>query len=179
MNRAMIWGWAPIMAAAPVAATAQQTTDPVPTASRVIPEAATGDTQRPPRRRAVRPSDSAPSAITADTRRTPPPGLIGDWHDIRTRLGRRGITVTARYASESAVNVTGGRKTLFRETGQFDAGALFDLEKVMGLKGGAFQATLTYRRGRNLTEDAGLGRAATGAGGLWPGPDAAPDPILV
>ena len=51
MNRAMIWGWAPIMAAAPVAATAQQTTDPVPTASRVIPEAATGDTQRPPRRR--------------------------------------------------------------------------------------------------------------------------------
>ncbi len=157
MNRAMIWGWAPILAAAPVAATAQQTTDPVPTASRVIPEAATGDTQRPPRRRAVRPSDSAPSAITADTRRTPPPGLIGDWHDIRTRLGRRGITVTARYASESAVNVTGGRKTLFRETGQFDAGALFDLEKVMGLKGGAFQATLTYRRGRNLTEDAGLG----------------------
>ncbi|WP_294233416.1 carbohydrate porin [uncultured Sphingomonas sp.] len=153
---ATIWGWAPLLLAAPFSP--QQTTDPVPTAARVTPDAATGDTQRPPtRRRAVRPSDSAPSAITADTRRTPPPGIIGDWHKIRTRLNERGITVTARYASESAANVTGGRKTLFRETGQFDAGALFDLEKVFGLKGGAFQATLTYRRGRNLSDDANLG----------------------
>jgi len=98
-----------------------------------------------------------PSALTADTRRPPPPGLIGDWLAIRTRLARRGIGLTARYASESAYNVTGGERQVFRETGQFDAGMLLDLDKVAGLKGGAFQATITWRRGRNLSDDAGLG----------------------
>jgi porin len=98
-----------------------------------------------------------PSALTADTRRSPPPGLIGDWQEIRTRLAKRGIGLTARYASEIAANVTGGERHMIRETGQFDAGVLLDLEKVVGLKGGAFQATVTYRRGANLSDDAGLG----------------------
>ncbi len=34
---------------------------------------------------------------------------------------------------------------------------LLDLDKVVGLKGGAFQATVTYRRGRDLGADANLG----------------------
>ncbi|UAK25382.1 carbohydrate porin [Sphingomonas nostoxanthinifaciens] len=98
-----------------------------------------------------------PSALTVDTRRPPPPGLIGDWRKIRTRLALRGIGLTARYASESAFNAAGGTRNVFRETGQFDAGALLDLDKLVGLKGGAFQATLTFRRGHNLSDDAHLG----------------------
>ncbi len=115
------------------------------------------DTQHRPRTGVRRDGDLSPSALTADTRRTPPPGLIGDWHEIRTRLARRGIGVTARYASESAYNVAGGDRKLLRETGQFDAGVLLDLSQIAGLRGGAFQATLTYRRGRDLGLDANLG----------------------
>ncbi|WP_447413072.1 carbohydrate porin, partial [Clostridium perfringens] len=58
--------------------------------------------------------------------------------------------------SESGYNFAGGTRNLLRETGQFDVGALLDLEKLAGLKGGAFQATVTWRRGDNLTADAGI-----------------------
>ncbi|KQS05149.1 porin [Sphingomonas sp. Leaf357] len=119
-------------------------------------DAPASDTQRPPRAPVSRPRDQSPSALIGDTQNTPPPGLIGDWQQIRTRLGARGIGLTARYTSESAYNPAGGDRQLFRETGQFDAGALLDLDKLAGLKGGAFQATITWRRGRNLTADAGI-----------------------
>jgi porin len=116
-----------------------------------------GDTQRAPRAPAARrPRDTSPSSLVGDTQSTPPPGLIGDWQEIRTRLGRRGIGLTARYASESGYNVAGGDRKLFRETGQFDVGALLDMEKLAGITGGAVQATVTWRRGYDLTADAGL-----------------------
>ncbi|UYY59934.1 carbohydrate porin [Sphingomonas sp. S2-65] len=116
---------------------------------------ATGGTQRT--RSYVHVRDLLPSALAGDTQSAPPPGLIGDWQKIRTRLGERGIGVSARYASESGYNFAGGERKLLTETGQFDVGVLLDLEKVMGLSGGAFQATLTWRRGRDLTSSAGLG----------------------
>ncbi|HEX8445669.1 MAG TPA: carbohydrate porin [Sphingomonas sp.] len=125
---------------------------PEPTA----PQTASADTKQRPRLAVTRARDTSPSALIGDTQSTPPPGLIGDWQQIRTRLGRRGIGVTARYASESGYNVTGGERRLFRETGQFDVGMLLDLEKLAGLTGGAFQATITWRRGQDLTSDAGL-----------------------
>lgn len=100
--------------------------------------------------------DMSPSALLGDTQSSPPPGLIGDWQRIRTKLGERGIGVSARYASETAYNVTGGTRQLVTETGQFDADMLLDLDKIVGLKGGAFQATITWRRGRNLTTEAGI-----------------------
>lgn len=148
-------GVAALMAAAPVRA---QGGGAQAAEKQANPNSAAGDTQSQADTGADGPEEApSPSALTADTQRTPTPGLIGDWLDIRTRLGRRGIGLTARYASESAYNFTGGDDDLFRETGQFDAGVLFDLDKTIGLKGGAFQATLTFRRGRNLTADANLG----------------------
>ncbi|MBJ6123568.1 carbohydrate porin [Sphingomonas sp. BT553] len=134
--------------------------DTSPASGQASPTSSQGDTRSQPRtgagEAAPAPEDT-PSALTADTRRPPPPGLIGDWLDIRTRLARRGIGLTARYASESAYNFAGGDRKLFRETGQLDAGILLDLDKVVGLKGGAFQGTITWRRGKNLTDEAGLG----------------------
>ncbi|MBB3348383.1 carbohydrate porin [Sphingomonas sp. BK069] len=149
--------------ASPPADAAQAATpqNPAPAADAAVPDPATAtrsaDTQRRPRaplrRRA---SDTSPSSLVGDTQSSPPAGLIGDWQEIRTRLGRRGIGLTARYASESGYNVAGGERKLFRETGQFDVGALLDLDKLVGLTGGAFQATVTWRRGYDLTTDAGL-----------------------
>ncbi|MEG3168845.1 carbohydrate porin [Sphingomonas sp. LB3N6] len=126
-------------------------------APKQTPGSSTTDTQHRPRAGVRRDSDLSPSALTADTQRTPPPGLFADWFDIRKRLTERGIGVSARYASESGYNFAGGDRKLLRETGQFDVGMLLDLDKVIGLQGGAFQATLTYRRGRDLGADANLG----------------------
>ena len=129
---------------------------PAPDSAEATPDSSQGDTQRRPRTPISRTRDTSPSSLVGDTQSSPPPGLIGDWQDIRARLGQRGIGVTARYASESGYNFAGGDRKLFRETGQFDAGVLLDLDKLVGLTGGAFQATVTWRRGRNLTTDAGI-----------------------
>lgn len=122
------------------------------------PAPAPADTQAPPKpKHAAIQRDTSPSALIGDTQGNPAPGLIGDWQRVRSRLGERGITLTARYASESGYNPTGGEKQLWRETGQFDAGVLLNMEKLAGVTGGAFQATVTWRRGYDLTTDAGLG----------------------
>ncbi|WP_242147545.1 carbohydrate porin [Sphingomonas sp. BAUL-RG-20F-R05-02] len=105
---------------------------------------------------ALHPYDTSPNAPIGDTRYQAPPGLFGDWRKTRTYLGKRGIAVSARYASESAWNVTGGEREKVTETGQFDVGAKFDLDTIAGIDGGTFQATVTWRRGRNLSDDAGL-----------------------
>ncbi|USU11797.1 carbohydrate porin [Sphingomonadaceae bacterium OTU29THOMA1] len=129
---------------------------PAPDTAEAAPDSSQGDTQRRPRTPIGRARDTSPSALIGDTQSVPPPGLIGDWQAIRTRLGLRGIGITARYASESGYNFAGGDRKLFRETGQFDAGVLFDLDRLIGLTGGALQATVTWRRGRDLTSDAGI-----------------------
>ena len=129
---------------------------PAADAAEAAPDSSPGDTRRRPATPISRARDTSPSALIGDTQSSPPPGLIGDWQTIRTRLGERGIGVTARYASESGYNFAGGDRKLFRETGQFDAGVLFDLDRLIGLTGGALQATVTWRRGRNLTSDAGI-----------------------
>jgi len=156
------FAFASLTAAALFASTAQaQQVDvgasaPPPDTAEAAPDSSQGDTQRRPRTPITRARDTSPSALIGDTQSAPPAGLIGDWQAIRTRLGQRGIGVTARYASESGYNVAGGDRKLFRETGQLDAGVLLDLDKLAGLTGGAFQATVTWRRGRNLTADAGI-----------------------
>jgi len=156
--RASASGFAALMLAG--AAQAQQVdlgaSPPAPDAAEATPDSSQGDTRRRPHAPIGGARDTSPSALIGDTQSAPPPGLIGDWQAIRTRLGQRGIGVTARYASESGYNFAGGDRKLFRETGQFDAGVLLDLDKLVGLTGGAFQATVTWRRGRNLTADAGI-----------------------
>jgi len=93
------------------------------------------DTQRRARSHMLHPRDPSPSSLAGDTQSAPPPGLIGDWQDIRTRMGERGIGLSARYASETAYNFTGGDRNLVAETGQFDFGALLDLGKLVGWGG--------------------------------------------
>lgn len=97
---------------------------------------------------------------STDTQRVVPKllsTLTGDWGGLRSDLRDDGVDLTASYGSESGTNVSGGQRERVTETGQFIFGATLDTEKLFGLKGGTFQATITYRRGDDLDRVAGLG----------------------
>ena len=85
-----------------------------------------------------------------------PPTFTGEWGGIRTRLRDGGVDLTANYGSETAWNPSGGTEHRIAETGQFVFGTTFDTQKLFGLAGGTFQATVTYRRGSNLDAIAGI-----------------------
>ncbi|MGI4877856.1 MAG: carbohydrate porin [Janthinobacterium lividum] len=101
-----------------------------------------------------------PATKAADTQSVqsrPPSTLTGEWGGLRTKLRDDGLDLTGSYGSESAWNAAGGERERLRETGQFVFGATLDTDKLIGLHGGTFQATITYRRGKDLGSDAGLG----------------------
>jgi porin len=103
-----------------------------------------------------RSGDLSPANEQGDTQRPPPPGLAGDWFGLKTRLADAGIGLTGRYVSEAAWNPTGGKRRDITETGQLDIGLQLDMQRLVGIDGTA-QATVTYRRGHDLDERAGLG----------------------
>lgn len=96
-----------------------------------------------------------PPSDTQVARSPPRPTLAGEQE--RTRLKDRGVDLSLSYGSETAWNVRGGERERVRETGQFTFGATLDMEKLAGIEGGTFQGTVTYRRGYDLGEKAGLG----------------------
>lgn len=69
----------------------------------------------------------------------------------RSRLSNRGIDLTLGYASESAVNLDGGRERGAAYTHQFLASVAVDTGKAFGLEGGRFVATMIERTGVDLT----------------------------
>jgi porin len=103
-----------------------------------------------------RSGDLSPANEQGDTQRPPPPGLAGDWFGLKPLLADAGIGITGRYGSEAAWNYTGGQRRDIVETGQLDIGLQLDMQKLVGIDG-TFQATVTYRRGQELGEHAGLG----------------------
>jgi porin len=101
--------------------------------------------------------DPAPAATPESTPTpAPTPALTGEWGGLRTQLRDAGVDVTIGYTGELATNLSGGTRKAVTETGQVTVGAVIDADKLMGLRGGSFQATVTYRRGHNLTQTAGL-----------------------
>jgi len=103
--------------------------------------------------------DANPASKAADTQQqlNSRSTLTGDWGGLRTRLSDGGVDLTAGYTSEAAANVSGGDHHDAAETGQFAFGATVDMDKLVGLRGGTFQATITLRRGHDLDQTAGLG----------------------
>ncbi len=97
--------------------------------------------------------------VAGDSRTSKPKAaatLTGEWGGLRSGLRDRGVDLTASYGSEAAWNPAGGDRQLVRETGQFVFGATLDAAKVVGIPGGTLQATVTFRRGKDLGADANL-----------------------
>jgi porin len=84
-------------------------------------------------------------------------GVTGDWGGLRTMLASDGLTFSGGYTSELAYNAGGGQKQETAEAGEIDLGLAADLQRMAGLPGGLFKATVTDRRGTNLADSAGLG----------------------
>ena len=80
-----------------------------------------------------------------------------DWHGLRSHLLEKGIDFRFDYVSETATNVEGGDKELWRYADQWTFGATLDLQKLFGLDQAQFKIAITDRNGRNLTADANLG----------------------
>jgi porin len=88
---------------------------------------------------------------------SPNQGVLGDWGGARTRLYQRGVDFQLGYTLELADNVRGGDTQLLRYADQFNFGATFDLQKLLGWQGAKAQVTITDRNGDNLSADANLG----------------------
>lgn len=101
------------------------------------------------------PTDTSPAADPAEDR-TPSPTLTGDWGGLRTKLSDAGINITSGYTNELSANVSGGTRHDVTAPGQFFIGTTLDTDKLFGLPGGTFQATISYRQGHNLATRAGL-----------------------
>jgi len=87
----------------------------------------------------------------------PSPWLFGDWNGERARLKERGIDFQFGYTGEAAYNATGGIREDAAYADQYVAGITLDLDKLAGIPAAQFQATVTQRTGRNLSDDAELG----------------------
>jgi porin len=88
---------------------------------------------------------------------SPNQGVLGDWGGLRTQLYQKGVDFQLGFTTEAAYNTQGGDSKLLRNADQFNLGATFDLNKLVGLSGGTFQMTITDRNGDNLSADANLG----------------------
>src|SRR5262245_44738981 len=88
---------------------------------------------------------------------SPNQGLTGDWGGLRTRLYQDGVDFQLGFVTEVAYNATGGDTNLVRNADQLTFGLTLDMYKLVGLKGGKFQLTITDRNGNNLRADANLG----------------------
>jgi porin len=104
-------------------------------------------------------SSYAEEAATTDPpeEASPNQGVLGDWGGLRTRLYHRGIDFQLGYTAELAYNARGGDEHLGRHADQFNVGATFDLQKLLGWSGAKVQITITDRNGDNLSADANLG----------------------
>jgi porin len=88
---------------------------------------------------------------------SPNQGLLGDWGGVRTRLYQDGVDFQLGFTTETAYNTQGGDRSRLRNADQFNFGATFDLQKLLGWSGAKFQATITDRNGANLSDDVQLG----------------------
>jgi porin len=80
--------------------------------------------------------------------------LTGNWNGTRTDLEAKGITLRAHHIAETAANPVGGLRQGAAYTEQVDAGADFDLEKLMGWPKAKLHVTFTQRAGQSLAANA-------------------------
>src|SRR5215469_12623266 len=77
--------------------------------------------------------------------------LLGDWFTTRTWLEDHGITPTLTFVTDSLGNPTGGTRQGFTTANNLGLDLNFDLEKLVGLEGGSFLFSMSYRFGGSLS----------------------------
>jgi porin len=82
-----------------------------------------------------------------------PPHLFGDWGGVRTRLGDVGIDLEVDYTTETAGNVSGGRRLGADFAQQIGLTGNIDWEKLAGVPGFSTHAVFINRAGRNASSD--------------------------
>jgi porin len=77
--------------------------------------------------------------------------LLGNWWGLRTRLEDNGVTPTLTFVSDLLGNPVGGVRQGFTEADNLGLNVLMDLEKLYGIRGGTFLASLSSRSGASLS----------------------------
>jgi porin len=79
--------------------------------------------------------------------------LFGDWGGLRTTLAERGVDLEADYTTETAWNVSGGRKQGADYAHQVGLAINVDWQKLAGIPGFSTHAVFVNRAGRNTSAD--------------------------
>ena len=78
--------------------------------------------------------------------------MLGDWGGLLPKLEDMGITPTFSYVSNMAGNPTGGKSQGFSYADNIGLELEFDLDKLVGLKGGEFVVSMSQRDGTSLSQ---------------------------
>jgi len=100
-------------------------------------------------------SSSAPDTAepgSAGRAVTPKEGSKGPFADVGTALRDKGIKLRSALIDQYANNTTGGIYQGHSNVGQFNIGADFDLDKMIGLSGGSFHFTVYRDYGESLNK---------------------------
>jgi porin len=79
--------------------------------------------------------------------------LFDDWLGFRSRSEGLGITPTLTFVTDIAGNVTGGKNQGTTHADNLGLDLQFDLDRLFGLKGGSFLASMSQRSGASLSKE--------------------------
>ena len=79
--------------------------------------------------------------------------LFDDWLGVRSTMEDSGITPTLTFVTDIAGNVTGGKNQGVTHADNLGLDLLFDLDKLVGLQGGSFLASVSQRSGTSLSRE--------------------------
>jgi porin len=79
--------------------------------------------------------------------------LFGDWYGLRSTLEEAGISPTFTFVTDIAGNPVGGRDQGVTHADNLGLDLLFDLDKLVGLKGGSFLVSMSQRSGSSLSRE--------------------------
>ena len=79
--------------------------------------------------------------------------LFGDWLGLRSKAEDVGISPTITFVTDIAGNVIGGKSQGVTHADNLGLSLLFDFDKLIGLEGGSFLASVSQRSGTSLSSE--------------------------
>ena len=78
--------------------------------------------------------------------------LFGDWSGLRSKLDEEGFSPTLSFVTDIAGNPIGGRDRGLTHADNLGLDLLFDLDKLVSLKGSTFLVSMSQRSGTSLSQ---------------------------